>query len=69
MNFNLKNAGDLLVEVTNMDGTLHLEKTLKKLAIGQHSKTIKFRKLNRGDVYFVRLTIGDVKVLQKMIVN
>jgi hypothetical protein len=69
LNFNLKNAGDVLVEVSNMDGTLALEKTLKKLAIGQHSKTIKFRKLNRGDVYFVYLTIGDVKVAQKMIVN
>lgn len=69
LNFTLKNAGDVLVEVTNLDGTLRLEKTLKKLAIGQHSKTIKFRKLNRGEVYLVRLTIGEVKVVQKMIVN
>ena len=69
LNFTLKNAGDVLVEVTNTDGTLRLEKTLKKLAIGAHSKTIKFRKLNRGEVYFVRLTMGDVKVVQKMIVN
>ena len=69
LNFTLKNAGDVLVEVTNLDGTLRLEKTLKKLAIGQHSETIKFRKLNRGEVYFVRLTMGEVKVVQKMIVN
>lgn len=69
LNFNLKNAGDVLVEVSNMDGTLRLKKTLKKLTIGQHAETIKFRKLNRNDVYFVYLTIGDVKVAQKMIVN
>jgi hypothetical protein len=69
LNFNLKNAGDVLVEVSNMDGTLRLQKTLKKQPIGQHSKTIKFRKLNRGDLYFVYLTIGELKVAQKMIVN
>jgi len=61
--------GNVVIEIKNMMGEIAYERTLKRLPAGNFTRPIKFRDLDRGDVYYLHLTIDGETVTQKMLVH
>lgn len=61
--------GNVLIEIKNMMGEIAYERTLKKLPAGNFTRPIKFRDLDRGETYYIHLTIDGKTVTQKMLVH
>lgn len=69
LSFNMPKEGNVVIEIKNMMGEIAYERTLKRLPAGNFTRPIKFRDLDRGDVYYLHLTIDGETVTQKMLVH
>lgn len=67
--FTLKKESSVLIEVVNEKGKVRLSKNIKNSTVGKQSLTLRLRKLKRGEVYLVHLTVNGEKTTQRMIVN
>jgi hypothetical protein len=50
-------------------GEIAFTRTLKNIAAGEYFRKIRFKNLNRGAVYYIKVTINGKTVTQKMLVN
>jgi len=67
--FTAKEAGIASVQILNSTGKVLFVKKLKKLSVGKHTKTVKFRKQKAGDQLFLHFTINNELVIQKLVIQ
>lgn len=69
ISFNMLKEGNVLIEIKNLMGEIAYERTLKKLPAGNFTRPLKFRDLDRGEVYYLHLTIDGKTITRKMLVH
>lgn len=69
LSFNMLKEGNVDIVIKNLMGEIAYERVLKKVPVGEFARSIKFKDLERGDVYYLHLTINGKTITQKMIVN
>ncbi len=60
---------DVCIEIKNKEGQLVLSKTIKNRKIGNHSHTIKFKKLDFGQIYYLYFKVNGDVFEQKIVVE
>jgi hypothetical protein len=69
ISYNLKNAEDIIIEIKNLEGKTVIFKNFKKKKKGWHEHTLKYKKLDYGQTYFMTLEVSGEKILQKIVVK
>jgi hypothetical protein len=69
LGFTLHKPSDVQVTVKNLMGEIAFSKSWKRLPSGRYERLITYRKLNRGDVYYLHLFINGELFTQKILVN
>lgn len=67
--FTTSNSSNVQLEFKNLMGETVCSKTWKKLPAGTHTDVLKYRKLDRGSVYYLHLSINGQLFTQKVLVN
>lgn len=67
--FTMPISGNADIVIENLMGEDAYTRTFKNIPPGEYTRTVNFKKLNRGDVYYFHLTIQGKKVTQKMLVH
>lgn len=67
--FTMHSEGDVEIVIKNLMGEIAYERILKKIPAGEYSRSLKFKDLDRGDVYYLHLTINGKTITQKMLVH
>jgi hypothetical protein len=52
-----------------MMGEIAYDRTMKKVPAGEYDRQIKFKDLDRGEVYYLNFTVNGKTVTQKMLVH
>lgn len=69
LSFTLTTESTVRVEIKNLMGEIAYDRTMKKVEAGEYDRTIKFRDLERGEVYYLHFTVNGKTVTQKMLVH
>lgn len=69
MSFTMPASGNAEIVIENLMGEVAYSKTFKNIPPGEYFRTVHFKRLHRGDVYYFHLTIQGKKVTQKMLVH
>jgi hypothetical protein len=69
VSFTVPTAGNVEIIIENLMGEIAFTRTLKNIAAGEYFRKIRFKNLNRGAIYYIKVTINGKTVTQKMLVN
>lgn len=69
VSFTVPTAGNVEITVENLMGEIAFTRTLKNVSAGEYFRKIRFKNLNRGAIYYIKVTINGKTVTQKMLVN
>jgi hypothetical protein len=69
ISFTLPIESTVRVEIKNMMGEIAYDRTMKKVPAGEYDRQIKFKDLDRGEVYYLNFTVNGKTVTQKMLVH
>lgn len=69
LSYNLKTESTVTIVIKNMMGEIAYDRTMKKMEKGEHVQNVKFKDLDRGEVYYLHFTVNGKTVTQKMLVH
>lgn len=69
LSYTLKTESNVTIVIKNMMGEIAYERTFKKLPADTYTRTVKFKDLERGEVYYLHFTVNGKTVTQKMLVH
>jgi hypothetical protein len=69
VSFTVPTAGNVEITIENLMGEIAFTRTLKNVSAGEYFRKIRFKNLNRGAIYYIKVTINGKTVTQKMLVN
>lgn len=69
LSYTLKTESNVTIVIKNMMGEIAYERSFKKLPADTYTRTVKFKDLDRGEVYYLHFTVNGKTVTQKMLVH
>ncbi len=69
ISYHLNQTEEVMIEIKNLSGQVVVSKHFKKRKMGINQHTLKYKKLDYGQTYFLTLKVSGYEIVQKILVN